>query len=86
MLNESVFIAIGQFDQKRNFKVVLPGHVFYHDRPRSGSSQSPYISGAIMPLHKHGSGRPLINDEAFALSHTRILSKGHPGLPLLKPK
>ncbi|MCF8080613.1 MAG: hypothetical protein K9K88_15140, partial [Desulfobacterales bacterium] len=48
--NEFFFIVFGQFDQKRNFRVVLPGNVFYHDRPRSGSSQGPYVSGAIVPL------------------------------------
>jgi transposase len=38
-----------------------------------------------MPLNEHGPGRPLINDEAYALSHTRIALKCHPGLPLPYP-
>jgi hypothetical protein len=32
-----------------------------------------------MPLVQHGPGRPLINDEAFALSHTRIVYTATPG-------
>lgn len=38
-----------------------------------------------MPLVQHGPGRPVINDEAYALSHTRIVSMRHPGLPFLHP-
>ena len=34
-----------------------------------------------MPLHEHDPGLPLINDEAYALSHIRIKNGSHPGLP-----
>ena len=33
-----------------------------------------------MPLNEHDSGQPLINDEAYALSHMRISNRSHPGL------
>ena len=32
-----------------------------------------------MPHVQHGSGRPLIIDEAYALSHTRIVQGAIPG-------
>jgi hypothetical protein len=32
-----------------------------------------------MPLYKHDPGLPLINDEAYALSHTRITMGAIPG-------
>lgn len=54
------------------------------EKDRNGSSQDPSSSGAFVPLNEHGPGRPHINDEAYALSHTRIVS-GHPGLPFLHP-
>jgi len=39
----------------------------------NGSSQGPFFSGVMMPLSQHGSGLVLITDEAYALSHKRIL-------------
>lgn len=40
---------------------------------KNDSSQGPTITGAFLPLYEPGPGRPLITDEAYALSHTRIL-------------
>jgi transposase len=41
----------------------------------NGSSQDPYYTGAFLPLIQHGSGPLLNTDEAYALSHTRILQE-----------
>jgi hypothetical protein len=53
----------------------------YSVQATGGSSQGPYSTGALVPLCQHGPGRPLINDEAYALSHMRIENKSHLGLP-----
>jgi hypothetical protein len=46
---------------------------------KRGSSQGPTGFGAYMPPHKHDPGLPTINDEAYALSHTRIKIGAIPG-------
>jgi len=40
---------------------------------------------SVVPLYKHGPGRPLINDEAYVLSYTRIETKATPGCRSCKP-
>jgi hypothetical protein len=45
---------------------------FKNSHITNGSSQGPFFTGASLPLIQHDPGLLLDNDEAYALSHTRI--------------
>jgi hypothetical protein len=71
---------VSQFDQEKKLlactAVLIP---LFPVGTTRGSSQGPTGFGAFMPPYKHDPGLPMINDEAYALSHTRIKIGAIPG-------